>query len=63
MRPKPSTTDVAGSSPITAVPSRCQPVARICGAITVSYAPAAWSDSAARSSWKCMRSCEFCDIW
>ena len=42
--------------PSSPCPSRCQPVARICGAMTVSYAPAAWSDSAARSSWKCMRS-------
>ena len=52
-RPQASTTELPGSTPILAVPSRCQPVSRMSGATIVSYAPAApcsWISSAARGS-------------
>ena len=45
-----STTDVAGSSPIRAVPRRCHPVSRSRGATYTLVAPAASSDSVARAS-------------
>ena len=61
VRPWASTTELAGSVPISVVPSRCQPVARMNGATTVEVAPAAISDSCARAWWNSTSRREFSD--
>ena len=54
LRPQLFTTEVAGSSPMRAVPIRCQPVGRTGPAPMTSLAPAARITSSPRSSPCCI---------
>ena len=51
-RPHWSTTESDRSSPIRALPSRCQPLSRTTGTTSVLSAPAASCASTARAMWK-----------